>query len=203
VKCTDLNQFPGIPQITKDKVIESLAKREDIRNVAEKIAGNDQYLSEELYSELFVALLKMKDEELIRLYENRQIGYWIIRILKNTFNSNSSSFHYKVRQGNIRKVQFDYTYELDVEDDTAVTDTREIYDQALQKSIKKLKPHLQDILKHFLELGSVKLVTEYYKKEFTEGRVLLEIKLPYIRKSVKEAKDQLKVLIENEIKGHC
>ena len=193
-----LAPFPDIDDPTKTKILTMLTSQDDIRALAGKIAKYDDYLSQELYCELFLELSKKSEDVLVESYLNGQLAGLIFKICFNLFNSNSSSFYYKIKEGNKTKVRLQDCEEVkELVDDS--DDSKELKLQLLEKNIKHLTPLQQKVIGYFLQLGSIKAVTKQFKEEFINGIIPVEIKDIYIRQALKAAKQELKNLIEKDL----
>lgn len=183
-------QFPTITDPTKEKVLIAITEKREVQELCLKIAKNDPYYSQELYSELLLALAKTDENKLVELYKNNQLHFYIARILTNTFNSNSSSFFYKIKQGNIKKVSISEVAEIQDEG----TDPKQLYLDSLERCMKKLDFFKKDMLQKLMQFGTITAISKHLK---SIERPLNE---KYISKVLKEAKAELKRLIEEDLK---
>lgn len=194
---TELAPFPEIEGITKQKIIEHLYQRSDIDQVIKKITG-DKYLADELKSILFETLLKQKEAFLIGLYNRQEIGYWILRVLKTNFHSKESTYYRRIRKWKDREVPINDNCDV-VDLNGTEYKEREFNCERVNKAIKKLKPHYQNILSIYLANDlDAQSVTQHYQLLFEQGKLVKEVKHQYILLAIREAKKQLKELLKSE-----
>lgn len=96
-----MNKYQIIEELAKDKVVEEL-----VQHSAHQPMSADLY---DLSQMVYLILLEYDDDKIIDLYENKQIRYFIVRIILNQFLSNNSPFHYIYRKF---RQQIDETIEV-------------------------------------------------------------------------------------------
>lgn len=94
--------------LNKNDIISDLYKSTILNEIINKITSRHQ-LTDELKAELFLILCEMKEDKIIKAYNNNYLIYLCINILKKQYHSSTSPFHKK-----FRKDKFE---ELDLIDD--------------------------------------------------------------------------------------
>jgi hypothetical protein len=147
---------------TRDNILKQLYERSDIKKIVKKIA-KDKYLTEELGSELFFYLCKMKVEKLIDRYNRDCLDFSILRFLTNAFHSKTSPFYHKIKKHVIGQSMTDVQrqkYIVEVEKNLC---SGNLYYEALDtvmSAMNSLPPKHLIVLKMYIELKSYKKVSE-------------------------------------------
>ncbi|HMH09695.1 MAG TPA: hypothetical protein VK553_03230, partial [Candidatus Nitrosopolaris rasttigaisensis] len=148
-----LEPFPAIENITKTKIIEHLASRKDIHDLTNIIAKQDEYHYQELYSLLFLMLWEKSDEYLISSYQEDKIAGLIFSILFKAFNSNHSSFYYKIKRPSRNTVNLDNCPELEQTPDETTLDNTDQQIIWMRQAINQLQCYDRRIMEFYLELN--------------------------------------------------
>lgn len=156
----------------------------------------DQKYRDDFKSHLLIQIINTKLEKLVTIYENRQLDWFILRIITNQYNSNTSSFWKEYRNHGFRQPFI-------LIDDDKPTNTRNQYNgsnmysrynRELPDYQEELQETKQDysllelkyiILKHLEIQYTVYLVNQYHQVLFTMKH--------FDNKSIKEISEETKV----------
>jgi len=76
---------------TKNQIIEKLFRDKFIQNIIKKyttkLTNEDE---EDVVQEIFLVLLEMPEEEIVQLFNNNQLNFYIVKIIKNQLLSTTS-----------------------------------------------------------------------------------------------------------------
>lgn len=76
---------------TKNQIIEKLYKENFIQSVIKKYTTKLSFEDEEDVSqEIYLILLEMPEEEIVQLFNNNQLNFYIVKIIKNQLLSTTS-----------------------------------------------------------------------------------------------------------------
>lgn len=121
-----------------DESINGMAKGKEMR--------------EELKQELFLRICELDPEELERIYENEYLDYYIIRTLRNMFDSKTSQFYTRIKRGILERSN----YEIDV---TNTPD--ETYSEvSVEDAMKKLNWFEQQVIELYSEHGNMAKIAD-------------------------------------------
>jgi len=95
--------------MNKNEIIIWLNDNKILNESIEKICSNQDHI-DDLRSELFLTLCQKSDDEIVTLYESKNMIWWAIKFLKNQYHSNSSPFHKMYRR---RSDQIDDVIEVE------------------------------------------------------------------------------------------
>lgn len=98
--------------VTKFEIIDKLAKERTIEKILFNIYKNEQPFMDDLAQDLYVELLEMEENLLIRLYDNGAINFYLVRIIKNNVSSNTSRFVKKYKKYYKKIINIDDCYDL-------------------------------------------------------------------------------------------
>ncbi len=88
----------------KDEILIELAKREDLKIIIFNIAGNDTYLKEELYQEIFIILCKKSDNWFNKFINKKgkvkqgRLDATVIKIAENQNKWTKCDFKNKIKK---------------------------------------------------------------------------------------------------------
>ena len=79
---------------TKNQIIEKLFKEKFIQSVINKYTTKLNFEDEEDVSqEIYLILLETQEEEIVRLFNNNQLNFYIVKIIKNQLLSTTSMIY--------------------------------------------------------------------------------------------------------------
>lgn len=78
---------------TSNEIVEELYKSKKVKKFITNIVKQQREYYEDLESELYLILLQTDNEKLNYLYENKQLDFYINRILCNQLKSTTSPFY--------------------------------------------------------------------------------------------------------------
>lgn len=82
----------------KRGIVEMLAREKRVEKFIKNAAKTTAPELDDLAQDIYLILLEMDEEKLVELYENKQLNYWIARIILNQYFSNTSPFFTKYRK---------------------------------------------------------------------------------------------------------
>lgn len=85
--------------MTKYEIVEQLARSRRVETMAQNIAHTSMTADlEDLCQIVYLVLLEYDDDKIADLYENKQIDFFIARVIINQFRSSHSPFHDLIRK---------------------------------------------------------------------------------------------------------
>ena len=85
-------------KLDKYGIIEILAKEKKVEKFIQNTAKTSAPELDDLAQDIYLILLDMEEEKLIQLYDNKQLDYWIARIILNQYFSSTSTFFTKYKK---------------------------------------------------------------------------------------------------------
>jgi hypothetical protein len=147
--------------LTKKEIVESLYKSRELYNICRKICTAKD--TDDLLQEVVLILLSKDEEKICELYFNKQLKFFIIKIIQNQVNSISSPFYTKFRKfshisTNIDEIDLieknnDNDYRLDLIDNEIFKDSFETKEDWYQSNM----------VKAYLKEGSLRNLSEKIK----------------------------------------
>lgn len=86
--------------ITKNKIIEELAKNKTIETIIENVTQSGDDTLNDLSQMLYEDLLMKDEDKIIQLYKDEQLQYFITRMVLNSINSKTSRYYYMFARHN-------------------------------------------------------------------------------------------------------
>lgn len=154
-----------------------------LQKIANTITKNHN-LSQDLLHEVIVQLYD-KDEIKLKGYDDNQIKYYIVSIMRINWYSKTSPFYYKVKR-EIQKYQ-DLTETHNIPDEQDDYEKQIIFD-ILETSWCELNWFHKSLFEWYMTLGSLKKVS-----------LKTNIPLASIGKYIKEAKNEMKQEVLNKL----
>jgi RNA polymerase sigma factor (sigma-70 family) len=156
-------------------------------NIAKKITkGHD--LHQDLLHEVILQVYNKEEIEL-RGYDDNQIKYWLVSIMRINWHSKTSPFFYKVRR-EIQKYS-ELTDVLDMEEEQHNYE-KEIILSILETSFTELTWFHKSVLQMYLVLGSLKKVSNQTDIPITSVA-------RYVREAKKQMRDDIEDYYNNDI----
>jgi len=157
-----LNDVHIIPNATKADILNQLASREDVRCYINDITKNE-YLQEELYQELILAMCEVKPDKLISIYKADELNEYILGILYKMSKTNTTSFYRKIKRTEMKNQSIDKDndlFEILLGENITDNQSKHMYLQELDNAINKLHFYDKNILKDYMNLNfSIKNVS--------------------------------------------
>jgi hypothetical protein len=95
---------------TKNQIIEKLFKESFVENILKKYTTKLNSEDEkDVCQEIYLILLELKDEEIIRLFNNNELNFFTVRIIKNQVLSTKSSIYKLYLKNKINMISLDET----------------------------------------------------------------------------------------------
>lgn len=82
------NKNDIIEEIARNKLIEELIKNMGIKD-------NDK---DDLLQEIYMILLEYEEDKIVKLYNNNQLKFFIVRIIQNQYFSKNSPYYMKYKR---------------------------------------------------------------------------------------------------------
>lgn len=79
--------------MTGKEIVEQVAKERRVEQLAEHILASHAAVTKDLCQLVYLALLNTREDRLIDLWENEEINYYIVRIIKNQWRSTTSEVY--------------------------------------------------------------------------------------------------------------
>lgn len=79
--------------MTREEVIEEFAKERYVEKIVKNICKSSAPELLDLAQMVYEILLTYDETKIIDLYENGQLGFFIVRVVKNQYYSNTSPFY--------------------------------------------------------------------------------------------------------------
>ena len=105
----------------KNNIIEALAKEKTVETLCTNMGVEQAYL-DDLVQEIYLILLEYNEDKLIKMYERKQLKFFIVRIIMNQYFSKNSPFYKKYKLYDQRQ---DYNKKIETEEDEFDTEDRE------------------------------------------------------------------------------
>lgn len=84
--------------MTRKKIVEELAKQRVVEQMVRVICKVSATYLQDLSQMIYVYLLEYDEDKLVTLYEEGSLRFFLVRIIKNQWHSNTSPFHYTYRR---------------------------------------------------------------------------------------------------------
>ena len=79
--------------MTKNEVVEIIAKERMIEQIVSNIAKSSDDLLNDLVQEIYLDLLTKSEEKIVNLYETNQLRFFIVRMVTNNLFSKNSPYY--------------------------------------------------------------------------------------------------------------
>lgn len=96
-----------------NNIINELAKEKTVETLCTNMGVEQAYL-DDLVQEIYLILLEYDEDKLIKMYERKQLKFFIVRIIMNQYFSKNSPFYKKYKMYDQRQ---DYNKEIETEED--------------------------------------------------------------------------------------
>ena len=83
--------------MTKYDIIEQLANTHQVERIVTKMlkdSKNPFDCPDDLIQDIYLILLEKPDDFIEGLYERKELGYWLLRVVRNQLLSENSPYHY-------------------------------------------------------------------------------------------------------------
>jgi hypothetical protein len=105
----------------KNNIIEVLAKEKTVETLCTNMGVEQAYI-DDLVQEIYLILLEYDEDKLIKMFERKQLKFFIVRIIMNQYFSKNSPFYKKYKMYDQKQ---DYNKEIETEEDEFNTEDRE------------------------------------------------------------------------------
>jgi DNA-directed RNA polymerase specialized sigma24 family protein len=86
--------------MTAREIVGIIARERRVEQIVLRISGSDTLTAnlQDLVQMLYLTLLEYDEDKLVTLYEEGSLRFFLVRIIKNQWHSNTSPFHYTYRK---------------------------------------------------------------------------------------------------------
>lgn len=84
--------------MNKIEVVELLAKEQRVEYLVQVICKVTSPILADLAQMIYLALLEYDDDKIVEIYEQGQINFFLVRIIKNQWLSTTSPFYHLMRK---------------------------------------------------------------------------------------------------------
>ena len=84
--------------MTREEIIEIIATTRYVEQLAKSICHSSAVEIDDLSQMVYEILLTYDESKIVELYENNQLGFFIVRVIKNQYFSTSSPFYQEMRR---------------------------------------------------------------------------------------------------------
>lgn len=84
--------------MNKYEIVERLAKEKKVEKFIQNTAKTSAPELDDLAQDIYLILLDMDEGKLIQLFDNKQLDFWVARIILNQYFSNTSPFYTKYKK---------------------------------------------------------------------------------------------------------
>lgn len=81
-----------VGKLTKYEIIDTIAKQKMVEGIIHNVAGYEDTLND-LAQEIYIDLLSKDEDKLIEMYDNKQLKFYIARIVTNNIFSKTSPYY--------------------------------------------------------------------------------------------------------------
>ena len=84
--------------MTKYEVVDIIAKEHLVDRIVNKLLSSSKNpfdCPEDLIQDIYLLLLQKDDDLIVNLYNKGEIGYYLLRVVRNQLLSKNSSYYYK------------------------------------------------------------------------------------------------------------
>ena len=93
--------------MTKNEVVETIAKEKMVEQICSNIAKSSDDLLNDLVQEIYLDLLTKDEEKIVNLYETNQIRFFVVRMVTNNLFSKNSPFYQTFKKNTNATVDID------------------------------------------------------------------------------------------------
>ena len=97
----------------KNRIVNELAKEKTVETLCTNMGVEQAYL-DDLVQEIYLILLEYNEDKLIKMFERKQLKFFIVRIIMNQYFSQNSPFYKKYKMYDQKQ---DYNKEIETEED--------------------------------------------------------------------------------------
>ena len=158
----------------------------ELREISSKITQGHQ-LSDELLQECLLQLYEKKEVKL-REYDDNNIKYYIIGMMKLNWNSKTSPFFYKIRKEQKSYVQIHPSFINYIVDDTEERESYEELLKSVEEQFTELTWFSKRLMELYLTLGSLKKVSQQ-----------TQIPIASVSRYIREIKIEIQINVKNQL----
>ena len=84
--------------MTTAEIVDILAKERRVEQLAQRLTHATAERLKDLCQIVYEALIRTREDRLVDLWEHNEINYYIIRIIRNQWQSATSDYHKEMRE---------------------------------------------------------------------------------------------------------
>lgn len=84
--------------MTREEIIEEIANARYVEQLAKNICHSSAPEIDDLAQIVYEILLTYDEQKIVELYDNNQLGFFIVRVIKNQYFSNTSPYYQELRR---------------------------------------------------------------------------------------------------------
>lgn len=98
--------------MNREQIINELAEQKAVETLVRVICKVSATYLDDLSQMIYLYLLEYDEEKIVTLYEEGSLPFFIVRMIKNQWLSNTSPFHYEYRKYQKRSIEIT-NYEIE------------------------------------------------------------------------------------------
>lgn len=98
--------------MNREQIINELAEQKAVEALVRVICKVSATYLDDLSQMIYLYLLEYDEEKIVTLYEEGSLPFFIVRMIKNQWLSNTSPFHYEYRKYQKRSIEIT-NYEIE------------------------------------------------------------------------------------------
>ena len=169
------------------KIDDFITKNYDeLKTISSKITHGHQQ-SDELLQECLLQIYE-KGELILRKYDDLNIKYYIVAVMKLNWNSKTSRYHYKIRKEQKLYTELHPSFVNYIKDDKEDEETYEEILKAVEEQFTELPWFSKRLFEMYLTLGSLKKVSKQ-----------TQIPLASVGRYIREIKYEIRINVQNQL----
>ena len=161
---------------------------DELREISGRITQGDQ-LSDELLQEVLLQLYEKKEVKL-RAYDDNNIKYYIVGMMKLNWNSKTSPFYYRIRKEQKTYTEIHPGFINYIVDDTEERESYEELLKSVEREFTELTWFSKRLFELYLTLGSLKKVSQQ-----------TQIPIASVSRYIREIKIEIQINVKNQLKN--
>ena len=187
----------------KDDILNEIARDKNYKQICRNIVHSqslfdfqtdsyveNDYLSDELYSEFLLSLCEIDENKLIDLYKKDELRFYLVRIIVNQYKSNSSRYYRQIKKKYTKIIDYSVYLEEFNDDETILMDLDRTWMSFLKAKIEKL---------HWYDKTIFQM---YINDNLSMKKIADKIGIPEssIKSTIKSVRNYLKEMVEIEMR---
>lgn len=83
--------------MNKYEIVEKLSREHQVEKIVYKMLGNSKNpvdAPDDLVQDIYLLILEKPDDFIENMYERKELGYWLLRVVRNQLLSQNSPYYY-------------------------------------------------------------------------------------------------------------